>query len=108
MNFIKILYVKFKKFLGVNNVFLNYDIANEVGKGDIIKQARESVISNFINLTRVFTRSPYDEVLLSQNKSMEILGKYNSEKANEEGVLKLEDISNDKEKKEKIFSFDKI
>ena len=108
MNFIKILYVKFKKFLGVNNVFLNYDIANEVGKGDIIKQARESVISNFINLTRVFTRSPYDEVLLSQNKSMEILGKYNSEKANEEGVLKLADISNDKEKKEKIFSFDKI
>jgi len=104
MNFIKILSVQFKKFVDINNVFLNYDIAVELQKGDIIKQARHSVISNFIKLSRVFTRSPYDGVLLSQNKSMEIFGKYNGEKAIEEGILKLAD---DKEKKE-IFSFEKI
>ena len=104
MNFIKILSVQFKKFLSDSNVFLNYDIAVSCEKGEIIKQARHSVISNFINLTKVFTRSPYDGVLLSQNKSMEILGKYNGEKAIEEGILKLAD---DQEKKE-IFSFDKI
>ena len=104
MNFIKILSVQFKKFVGPNNVYLNYAIAADTGKGDLIKQLRPLVISNFIKLTQVFTRSPYDGVLLSQNKSMEIFGNYNGEKAIEEGILKLAD---EKEKKE-IFSFDKI
>ena len=102
MNFIKILSIQFKKF--TENVFFNYDIAYSDGKGPIIEKARVSVISNFIELTKVFTSSPFDGVLLSQNKSMEIFGKYNEEQALEEGVMKLAD---ENEKKE-IFSFKKI
>jgi hypothetical protein len=102
MNFIKILSLQFRKF--TNNVFLNYDIAKSIGKGPIIQKARKSVITNFISLTKVFTRSPFDGVLLSQNKSIEIFGKYNEEQAIEEGINKLAD---ENEKKE-VFSFKKI
>ena len=102
MNFIKILSLQFRKF--TNNVFLNYDIAQSIGKGPIIQKARKSVITNFISLTKVFTRSPFDGVLLSQNKSIEIFGKYNEEQAIEEGINKLAD---ENEKKE-VFSFKKI
>ena len=102
MNFIKILSVQFNKF--TNNVFFNYDLMKQDGKGPIIEKARVSVISNFISLTKVFTRSPFDGVLLSQNKSMEIFGNYNEDQAIEEGVMKLAD---ENEKKE-IFSFKKI
>ena len=102
MNFIKILSIQFTKF--TNNVFFNYDVAVDAGKGEIIKKARKFVISNFIELTKVFTRSPFDGVLLSQNQSMEIFGKYNEEKAIEEGINQLAD---EKQKKE-IFSFEKI
>ena len=102
MNFIKILSIQFRKF--TQNIFFNYELANQDGKGNIISKARKSVISNFISLTKVFTRSPFDGVLLSQNKSIEIFGKYNEDQAIQEGVLQLAD---EKEKKE-IFSFDKI
>ena len=102
MNFIKILAIQFKKF--TKNMFFNYDWANEDGRGEIIREARISVISNFISLTKVFTRSPFDGVLLSQNKSMEIFGNYNEDQAINEGVLKLADEN----EKKQIFSFDKI
>ena len=102
MNFIKILSVQFKKF--TNNIYFDYDFAVENGKGEIIKRARVSVISNFISLTKVFTRSPFDGVLLSQNKSIEIFGKYDEEEAINDGILKLAD---EKQKKQ-IFSFEKI
>ena len=102
MNFIKILSIQFKKF--TENIYFDYDIAYSDGRGPIIEKARVSVISNFIELTKVFTSSPFDGVLLSQNKSMEIFGKYNEEQALEEGVMKLAD---ENEKKE-IFSFKKI
>ena len=102
MNFIKILSVQFIKF--TNNIYLNYDFAEEPEKKNIIKKARISVISNFIKLTNVFTRSPFDGVLLSQNKSMEIFGKYDENQAIDEGIDKLSD---EKQKKE-IFSFEKI
>ena len=102
INFIKILAIQFKKF--TENPFFNYELLSQDGKGPVIEKARISVISNFISLTKVFTRSPFDGVLLSQNKSMEIFGKYNEEQAVEEGIMKL---ANEDEKQE-IFSFDKI
>ena len=58
MNFIKILSVQFRKF--TNNVFFDYNLMKQDGKGPIIEKARVSVISNFISLTKVFTRSPFD------------------------------------------------
>jgi len=102
MNFIKILAIQFRKF--TMNPFFDYELLSQDGKGPMIEKARISVISNFISLTKVFTRSPFDGVLLSQNKSMEIFGKYNEEQAVEEGIMKL---ANEDEKQE-IFSFDKI
>ena len=99
MNFIKILAVQFKKF--THNPYFDYSL---YGEDPLIEKARISAISNFVGLTKVFTRSPYDGVLLSQYKSMKLFGKYNEEKAIEEGIKKLAD----KEGKREIFSFKKI
>ena len=60
MNFIKILSIQFKKF--TKNINFNYEIANMDGKGEIIKNARKMVIENFIAVTKVFIRSPFDTV----------------------------------------------
>ena len=101
MNFIKILSVQFKKF--TNSIYFNYDIANMDQKGPIIKKARIAVIKNFIDLTKVFTRSPFDSVLLKQQKqTMELFGKYDENQAIEEGIMAL---ANDKQE---IFSFENI
>ena len=102
MNFIKILSIQFKKF--TQNVYFNYDIARLDGKEKIIEKARVAVIENFISLTKVFTRSPFDTVLLRQNKSIEIFGKYDANKAVEEGIMALADDNN----KQEIFSFKQI
>ena len=102
MNFIKILSVQFKKFN--NDIFLKYDLQKQLGKGKIIEKARINIISNFIQLTQVFTCSPFDSIIMSENKSIEIFGKYNENKEIQDGINKLIDEN----KKKEIFSFDKI
>ena len=102
MNFIKILSIQFKKF--TENPFFNYEIARSLGKENIIKNARVSVIKNFIALTKVFTRSPFDTILLKQTKSIEMFGKYDDNQAKQE---EINDLADDKMKQE-IFSFEKI
>ena len=100
MNFIKILSVQFRKF--TNNVYFNYQFANDSGIGDLIRRARKMVIKNFIDLTKVFTRSPFDTVLLKQKESMDLFGKYDEDQAKEEGVMALAN------EKQEIFSFEQI
>ena len=99
-NFIKILSVQFKKF--TKSIYFNYDIANSDGKGEIIKNARIAVIKNFIDLTKVFTRSPFDTVLLKQKESMDLFGKYDDNEAVADGVKALAN------EKQEIFSFEQI
>ncbi len=100
MNFIKILSVRFVKF--TKSICFNYEISNMDGKGEIIKNARKMVIENFIALTKVFTRSPFDTVLLKQKESMDLFGKYDENQAKEEGIMAL---ANDKQE---IFFFEQI
>ena len=100
MNFIKILSIQFKKF--TENPFFNYEIAKSAGKEKIIKKARESVIKNFIDLTKVFTRSPFKTILIRQNKSIEMFNKYDEIQAREDEIKDLAD------NKQEIFSFEKI
>ena len=104
MNFIKILSIQFKKF--TENIYFNYEMMRQMGAGnlDIIEKSRVSVIRNFIALTKVFTRSPFDTILLKQTKSMEMFGKYDENQAKEEEIMDLAD----KDKKEEIFSFEQI
>ena len=104
MNFIKILSLQFKKF--TENVFFNYEYSkkNKIGNHEILKKVRKPIIKNFIELTKVFTRSPFDTVLLKQKKSMELFGKYDDNQAIEDGVKAL---ANEDEKQE-IFSFKQI
>ena len=112
MNFIKILSVQFIKF--TNNIYFNYDLVNQdknealfyneafIRRENIIKKARISVIKNFILLTEVFTRSPFDSVLLQQIESMKLFGKYDELKSKEDAIFSLANG------KQEIFSFDKI
>ena len=100
MNFIKILSIQFKKF--TKSIYFNYEIANMDGKGETIKNARKMVIKNFIDLTKVFTRSPFDTVLLKQKESMDLFGKYDENQAKEDGIMVFE-ID-----KQEIFSFEQI
>ena len=102
MNFIKILSIQFKKF--TENIYFNYELSRQLGKDNIIKKARLLVIRNFIELTKVFTRSPFDTILLKQTKSVEMFGKYDENQAKEEEIMDLAD----KDKKEEIFSFEQI
>ena len=102
MNFIKILSIQFKKF--TENPFFNYEISRELGKQSVIKKARESVIKNFIALTKVFTRSPFDTILLRQTKSLEMFGKYDDAQAKDNEIMDLADNN----KKQEIFSFEQI
>ena len=97
MNFIKILSIQFRKF--TENFYLN----NETAAFFLVK-IRKPIIYNFIELTKVFTRSPYDSVLLRQNESRIIFGKINENLAKEEELLKLADESI----KQEIFSFKSI
>ena len=100
MNFIKVLSLQFKKF--TNNIYFNYELACEENKGEIIRNARISVIRNFISLTKVFTRSPFDSVLLNQIKSMKIFGRYDEDKAKEDAIFALANG------KKEVFSFKEI
>ena len=100
MNFIKILSVQFTKF--TKNVYFNYKFANESGIGDLIKKSRKMVIKNFVDLTKVFTRSPFDTILLKQKESMDLFGKYDENQALEDGVMSLIN------EKQEIFSFEQI
>ena len=100
MNFIKILSVQFKKFS--ENIYFNYELANEDGRGNVIITARISAIKNFIALTKVFTRSPYDSVLLRQIESLKYFGKYEENKVIENALNALA------KDKQEIFSFELI
>ena len=99
MNFIKILSIQFKKF--TINPYFGLIIPPEDQK---MYDLRKLIIKNFIELTKVFTRSPFDNVLLKQVKSMELFGKYDDAQAIEDGI---KDLSNEDEKQE-VFSFKKI
>ena len=79
-------------------------MAKEDQRGDVISKARVAVIKNFIELTKVFTQSPFDTVLLKQIKSMKLFGKYDEDNAINEGIKAL---ANEDEKKQ-IFSFEQI
>jgi len=72
----------------------------ENGLGEMMKKSRTSVIKNFIDLTKVFTRSSFDTVLLKQKKPLELFGKYDKNQAIEEGVKALAN------EKQEIFSFE--
>ena len=98
MNFIKILSVQFTKFC--NNIYFNPD--PDTQNIEAVKKARKLVIENFISLTKVFTCSPYDSILLGQAESLKFMDKSNKINIKEEALLSLA-----KDKKE-IFSFEKI
>jgi len=100
INFIKILSVQFKKFC--QSIYFNYITQYENGKGDLIIKVRKLVIKNFIILTEVFTRSPYDSVLLKQNKSLKLFDKNQENEIREDAIISLAN-----EMKE-IFSFELI
>ena len=99
MNFIKILAVQFTKF--TKDVFFDCSI---VANPDVIAKARRRIISNFISLTQVFTKSPFDTVLLRQKQSMEIFGNYDDAKMKEDEI----NILADERDKTQVFSFDLI
>ena len=59
---------------------------------DFILLLKENfVLTNFILLTQVFTKSPFDTVLLRQKKSMEIFGNYDDEKMKEDERKRAQD-----------------
>ena len=98
-NFIKILSVQFIKFC--NNIYFNpINLTDQ--NAAAVKKARKLVIKNFISLTKVFTCSPYDNILLGQAKSLKYMDKSNKYDIKEQALLSLA-----KDKKE-IFSFEKI
>ena len=103
MNFIRILSLQFTKF--TENVYFNYEYAEQDGIGAIIENARISAIQNFIELTKVFTRSPYDQLLIKkQADSIDLFDKFDYDKNKE-----IENAINNLEKeKQEIFSFDLI
>ena len=76
------------------------NVQKENGLGEMMKKLRASVIKNFIDLTKVFTRSSFDTVLLKQKKPLELFGKYDKNQAIEEGVKALAN------EKQEIFSFE--
>ena len=101
INFIKILSLQFKKLS--TNFYLDYQMAFINGIGDLIKKARISIIKNFIALTKVFTRSPYDQLLIKrQTESIDIYNRYDQNLAIEKAISALEN------EKQEIFSFDDI
>jgi len=100
INFIKILSVQFKKFC--DSIYFDYEIASQCGKQDIISSIRKCIIKNFIILTEVFTRSPYDSILNKKVVSLKIYDKSQENKIKEEALISLSN-----EMKE-IFSFDLI
>ena len=102
MNFIKILSIQFTKF--TKNYYFGLVNAEENNIVETMKILRKLIIKNIIDLTKVFTRSPFDNILLKQKKSMELFGKYDDNQALEDGI---KDLANDDDKQE-IFSFKKI
>ena len=98
MNFIKILSIQFKKL--TKNIYLNYDLNG--GKEEIIGKARINVVKNIIELTKVFTRSPFDTILVRQDESRKLFGKYDDEQAKEDEIMALAN------EKQDIFSFEDI
>ena len=102
MNFIKILSLQFKKF--TENIYFNYNIALDTGRELVISNIRKLIISNFISLSKIFTSSPFDSVLLKKIDSIDLFGKYDEALAIKEG---MNDLANEKIKKQ-IFSFEKI
>ena len=101
INFIKILSLQFKNFF--QSIYFNYQIAFSNGIQDLIMKARVSVIKNFIALTKVFTRSPYDQLLIKRQKdNIDIYNKYDQNAAIEKAITALEN------EKHEVFSFDDI
>ena len=87
INFIKILAIQFKKFC--KNMYFSYEIASACGKADIICDIRKSFIKNFIALTKVFARSPYDSILIRKNASAKLFDKSQEKKIKEDALISL-------------------
>ena len=101
MNFIKILSLQFRNFF--QSIYFDYNIAFYNGIQNLIMKARTSVIKNFISLTKVFTRSPYDQLLIKRQKeNIDIYNKFDQNAAIEEAITALEN------EKHEVFSFDDI
>ena len=105
MNFIKILSVQFKKF---TNCFFLYFSDDNNNNDDIDQELfsrfRPLIISNFIALTIIFTKSPFDSILLGKIKNDYIFGNINENEAKEKEIMNMADDSN----KQEIFSFERI
>ena len=99
-NFIKILAIQFRKFC--KNMYFNYDIASQCGKQDIIGGVRKCIIKNFIILTEVFARSPYDSILKRKNESVKVFDKSQENKIKEKALIALSNEMKD------VFSFELI
>ena len=89
MNFIKILSVQFKKF--TKCIYYQYDQSDP--NAQTIGNARMLAIKNFIELTQVFTCSPYNDIIFK---------KYDKKKKKEDIFKELS------EKKNNVFSFEDI
>ena len=103
MNFIKILSLQFKKF--TENIYFNIsNNDNNIFQLNTIINVRPIIISNLISLTKIFTKSPFDTILLRQNKNKIYYDKIKEDKAKEEEIEILADENN----KQEIFSFEDI
>ena len=104
MNFIKILSVQFTKFLTCLYLPPDKDLDSNDPRKGTIQKARVTIIKNFVELSKVFTQSPFDNILITQMKAMKIFGKYDEDKAVQEGIKALAD----EKVKKVIFSFEQI
>ena len=101
MNFIKILSVQFKKLH--ESIFLNLKINNAPQTRKIIEKARKTIIRNFIELSEVFTSSPYDSILNDQKIALINLGKYDEKEIKKNAIFSLA-----KNKKKEVFTFQQL
>ena len=77
-----------------------YQVSVETERDFLISTFRKMIISNFISLTKVFTSSPFNSLLLKKVNSFDIFGKYDYSHAVEGGIM---DLSNEKNKKRNFF-----
>ena len=82
-NFIKVLADQFKKFS--NNIYLKVNMLEERGLTSI----RHSIVSNFIKLTKYFTKGAYAELLNQQNVTLKFYTSSDEEKVLAEEADKL-------------------
>ena len=100
MNFIKILSVQFKKLH--QSIFLNLKFNDGAERKKVIKNARMTMIQNFIDLSKVFSRSPYDSIISEQKDALKQFEEYVENEIMKNAIDSLEN------KKTEVFSFQQI